>query len=128
MARRLASVKGEKSADAPGLAAKVAETLESLELGPEDAALAQIAREYAAQVDRAAIIAAQLAKLTPSPDTEEELGRLRARVSAHQVLIDLGPKLQSALDALGATPKARSALPGKPNRGPSKLAAMRGGA
>ena len=49
-------------------------------------------------------------------------------MSAHTVLIDLGPKLQAALVELGATPKARAALPGKPKGSGSKLSALRGGA
>lgn len=126
--RRLSSVSGGSGSNTSGLGPKVAETLDSLGLGPEDAALAQLAREYAAQVDRAAAIAASLAKLPASPDFEEELTRLRARVSAHTTLIDIGPKLQAALIELGATPKARAALPGKPRTGPSKLSSMRGGA
>lgn len=127
--RNLAAVPNAAGAETRGLAAKVAETLGALALRPEDAAVAQLAREYAAQIDEAAVIAARLAKLPPSPDVEEELGRLRARVSAHQVLVDLGPKVQAALVELQATPKARASA-GKPGagRGPSKLAAMRSGA
>ena len=124
--RRLSSVSGGSGPSAPGLVPKVAETLEALDLLPTDAALAQLVREYAAQVDKAAVIAAQLAKLPPSPDVEEELGRLRARVSAHQVLIDLGPRIQAGLVELGATPKARANLPTAPKAG-SRLTAMRTG-
>lgn len=126
--RRLQSVSGGSGSNTSGLGPKVAETLDALDLGPADAALAQLVREYAAQVDKAAVIAAALAKLPAAPDFEEELGRLRARVSAHQTLIDLGPKLQAGLVELGATPKARAALPGKPRSGGGKLTAMRGGA
>jgi hypothetical protein len=126
--RRLSSVSGGSSPGTSGLGPKVAETLDALDLRPEDAAVAQLVREYAAQVDKAAVIAAQLAKLPASPDFEEELGRLRARVSAHTTLIDLGPKIQAALIELGATPKARAALPSSTKRAPGKLHSMRGGA
>jgi hypothetical protein len=124
--RRLSPVTDDSHA--PGLGSKVADTLDALPLQPEDAALAQLVREYAAQVDKAAAIAVQLAKLGPSDDFEEELARLRARVSAHTVLVDLGPKIQACLVELGATPKARAALPSKPKIGASRLTAMRGGA
>lgn len=127
---RLAAVKGGKRTDAPGLAPKVQETLDRLTLAPEDVAVAAVALEYAKTIDRAAAIAARLADLPASPDVEEEVGRLRARVSAHTTMADLGPKLVAALDALGATPKARAAQPAGAGRAPtsSRLTAFRGGA
>lgn len=125
--RRLQAVDGGAGSNTSGLGPKVAETLDALDLGPADQAIAQLLREYAAQVDRAAAIAASLAKMPAAPDFEEELGRMRARVSAHGVLIDLGPKIQAALTALKATPASRSDA--KPARsGGGKLTAMRGGA
>jgi hypothetical protein len=109
--RKLAAVPDEKTSG-PMLAG-VRETLDRLDLKPEDAALKVLAAEYAATMDRAAAIAARLAKLPPDPDFAEELQRLRQRVSAQVTVSDLGPKLLAALDALGATPKARSTA-GKP--------------
>lgn len=112
-----------------GLAVKVAETLEKLTLRPEDAALAELAQEYARTIDRAHIIAARAAKIPFDPDSAEEVKRLAQRVSAQATMGDLGPKLLAALDALGATPKARSQSP-KPvgKSGPSALDALRGAA
>lgn len=109
------------------MADSVAETLKNLELQPEDAALAALALKYAETIDRAAAIAAAAAKIPFDPDTAEQVENLRKRVSAQATMADLGPKLQAALDALGATPKARSAA-GKPSTpmGKSKLVAFRG--
>jgi hypothetical protein len=111
------------------LTAAVLETLGKVELRPEDAAIQALAEAYARTMDRAAAIAARAAALPPDPDVMEELDRLRKRVSAQVTMSDLGPKLQAALDALGATPKARATM-GKPNpvTGKSRLTAMRGGA
>jgi hypothetical protein len=125
---RLSPVSDGPGPNTPGLAPKVAETLDALPLTPADAALAQLVREYAAQVDRAAVIAAQLAKLPASEDLDEEIARLRARVSAHTTLLDLGPKIQSALIELGATPKVRASLPAATKTAGGKLTALRGGA
>lgn len=127
--RTLAAVKDDAAPSKGGLAAKVQETLDTLELRPEDTALAALALEYGRTIDRAAIIAAQAAKIPFDPDSAEEVARLRAKVSAHSTMSDVGPKLLAALDALGATPKARAQSPkaqGKA-RG-SALQAMRGGA
>lgn len=116
-----------KDGDAPkpsgGMAARIEETLASLENRPEDAGVRAIALEYARTIDRAAIIAAQVAKLPFDPDSADAVDQLRKRVSAHATMADLGPKLLAALDALGATPKARVAQ-GKgapPSGGKSKL-------
>lgn len=107
----------------------VEETLSHVVLQPEDAALARLALSYARTIDTAAAIAAQADRIPFDPDTADEVARLRAKVSAHTTMADLGPKLQSALDALQATPKARAAN-GKPTGntgGPSRLASLRGG-
>lgn len=111
------------------MAAKVSETLGKLQLQPEDAAIAAVALEYATTMDRAAAIAAAAAKIPYSEDTEEELRKLRSRVSAQAVVSDLGPKLLAALDALQATPKSR-ATAGKPAPAgkTSKLTALRAAA
>lgn len=127
--RKLAAVPEKAAEKTAGLAAKVQETLDKLELRPEDAALAALALEYGRTVDRAAAIAAQAAKIPFDPDTAEAVEQLRKRVTAHATMADLGPKILAVLDALGATPKARAQSPkatGK--RAASALQAMRGGA
>lgn len=126
--RRSLSVVGDGEQDARGLAEKVRETLEKLEIRPEDAALAALTVEYARTIDQAKVIAARAAKVPYDPDTAEELANLRKRVSAQVTMADLGPKLLAALDALGATPKARASA-GKPSPAGarSKLAALRDG-
>lgn len=110
----------------------VAETLEKLELQPEDAGLRTLALHYARVIDRAEAIAAQARKIPFDPDSADEVKRLAARVSAQVTASDIGPKLLAVLDALGATPKARSAAGGKgtppKTAAGSALAAMRGGA
>lgn len=107
---------------------KVRETLDALELQPEDVGIAELAVEYAAAMDRAAAIAAAAAKIPYDEDTAEEVKKLRARVSQQVTVSDLGPKLLATLDALGATPKARASA-GKPNPAgtTSKLTALRSG-
>lgn len=84
-------------------------TLKSLELAPEDEALARLAVGYARTIDQAAAIASAAQRIPYDPDTAEQVKKLAARVGAHATMADLGPKLLGALDALGATPKARAA-------------------
>lgn len=100
-----------QSADALLLPA-VAETLDALTIGPEDAAIARLARRYAAQIDEAARIAAALAEIDPDDDINRVLVALTGRVRAQSVLAELGPKLQAALVELGASPRARSGMKG----------------
>jgi len=81
----------------------VAETINALQLAPEDAAAVQLARRYAAILDDAFAL----------DDEVRTWG-------------DLGPKLLSVLESLGATPKARAAaLKGGASRVESRLAAIR---
>lgn len=126
--RKLASVPDEAPANDRKLTPAVEETLEKLTLQPEDAALARLVLSYARTIDQAAAIAAHAAKIPFDPDTADEVKRLASRVSAQVTMSDLGPKLLAALDALGASPKARAAV-GKPapSGSASKLNAMRGG-
>lgn len=107
---------------------KTRETIGHLQLQPEDAGIAALALRYAETIDHAADLAEAAANVPYDPDTAQQVARLRQRVEAHIVMIDLGPKLQAALDALGATPKAR-ALTGKlaPAGSKSKLTALRDG-
>lgn len=83
-------------------------TLAELSLAPEDAALARLAEGYARTIDQAAAIAAAAQRIPYDEDTAEQVKKLAARVGAHVTMADLGPKLLAALDALGATPKARA--------------------
>jgi hypothetical protein len=111
------------------MAEKVRETLEKLATQPEDAAVRELALQMAEAIDNSAALAEVAAQLPYDPDTAVMVARLKTRVEAQQVMIDLGPKLLAALDALGATPKARAAAGKPPPAGAtSKLNAMRGGA
>lgn len=111
-----------------GLAPKVRETLGELKLQPEDVAAAELVVQYAETMDRAAELAEAAAAIPYDPDTAVMVARLKARVDAHQVMVDLGPKLLAALESLGATPRARM-IAGKPApaAGKSKLTALREG-
>lgn len=114
---------------AAGLTEKVRETLGHLQLQAEDAGIAALAVQYAETMDRAAELAEAAADMPYDPDTAVMVARLKQRVDAHQVMVDLGPKLTQALVELGATPRARSQA-GKPAPAgtASRLTAMRGGA
>lgn len=105
----------------------VAGTVAKLDQVDVDAAAVRLAERYAAQIDEAAVIAADLADVTSEDeDTAKVLYALRKRVEAHQVLIDLGPKLLAVLESLGATPKGRAALgKGPVPAGPGRLAGLR---
>jgi hypothetical protein len=83
------------------LAAAAAETITALALAPEDAAAVRLTQRYAAEIDDAADPAAALERL--------------------------GPKLLAALEALGATPQARSRIKGgrAADAVPGKLQALR---
>lgn len=82
------------------LAPAVEETLSALTLSDEDRAAVRLVRHYAAAIDNA----------------EDSLTALES----------FGPKLLSALAALGATPAARARLKaGGVGNGPSRLAALR---
>lgn len=107
----------------------VRESVGHLELLPEDAGIAALAVEYAETMDRAAALSTDLANVPYDDDTAQIVARLRTRVEAHAVVAEVGPKLQSALDALGATPKARAqVLKPASGGGTSKLTQLRGGA
>lgn len=87
------------------VAASVSETVEALDLKPEDVTATRLAMKYAEAIDAAA---------TLGMDT------------AAGALERFGPKLLACLVELGATPKARSAAlrPSAPQTG-SQLAKMR---
>jgi hypothetical protein len=85
------------------LAPAVATTIGKLQLEDADAAVVKLAKRYAAAIDAAA----------------DQAGALER----------LGPKLLTALNALGASPRARSILRarsgGGGNVGPNRLQALR---
>ena len=93
---------------APALAAAIS----ALQLtGDRDAAVVRLAQRYAAQLDRAAELAAKADAIDLDPDDRDGqllLATLAAQVQAQQALTTLGPKLLAALQALQATPAARA--------------------
>lgn len=109
------------------LAPAVAETIAALETAPEDAGAIRLAERYAAQIDEAAMIAAELADVSVDDENgTRQLHALSKRVEAQTVLAELGPKLLTTLESLGATPKARAAVrKGGASSGPGKLATLR---
>lgn len=84
-----------KLATARGFVGSVEAALGALPIGPGDAAAAHLARAYAAALDRPRLVA----------DRDEALDRV-------------GPKLLSALAALGGTPAARHRMTGRPHTPP----------
>jgi hypothetical protein len=92
----------------------VAETLRALGQKPEDAALVQLVRHYAATIDQAAEIAEDAALIeVEDEDQAKRLAALQRRVERQAVLAELGPKLHAALAELGASPKSRAGMLGK---------------
>lgn len=94
------------------LAPAVATTIAELELTDQDAAVVRLAERYAATIDDAAQIAAELDDMDYHEDTVKRVAALSRRVDAQAVIADLGPKLLACLEQLGATPAARSRLKG----------------
>jgi hypothetical protein len=89
-------------------------SLNALATKPEDAALRALAVQYATTVDDAAEVAEAAALIEPEDEDQAKyLAALQRRVERLAVLAELGPKLQAALDALGASPKSRAAMSGK---------------
>lgn len=100
--------------DGGRLTPAVEASLRALTTKPEDAALRALVRQYAATVDDAAEVAEAAALIEPEDeDQAKRLVALQRRVERLVVLAELGPKLQAALDALGASPKSRAAMSGK---------------
>jgi len=124
MTSRLRSVDGL-------LAPAVAETLTKLKSEDIDKAAERLARRYAAVIDESATIAtdlAELASINRDSGVSARIKALSAKVEAQEVLKNLGPKLLDALEALGATPRARAAVKGKADGasgGGGRLAAIR---
>lgn len=130
MAGRARSLRAAPAPRDGEMAGKVRESLEKLELRPEDAGISALALRIARTMDDAAELAEAAAAMPYDPDTAQMVARLRQRVEAHTVVVDLAPKLQAALDALGATPKARAQVlkPTAPGSPTSKLSQLRSGA
>lgn len=104
----------------------VTETVNHLDLDAVDAAAVKLAQRYAAAIDAAARIAADLDDLSDDESLAKRVAALAAKVEAQCVLDRLGPKLLEALEALGATPRARASRKGgasAPAQG--RLAALR---
>lgn len=88
----------------------------------DDAGLRKLAEQYASAIDdaqAAAIDARQLIEQCKRGDLDlprRMLNALEKYSDATSVLGELGPKLQSALESLGASPRARAAMIGKGGR------------
>jgi hypothetical protein len=105
------------------LAPAVTASLSALNLPPEDEAAARLADVYARALDSAAGMEAQARKVLrdAAGGDEDLMARVEAltqALAARTALVQLGPKLESVLAQLGATPKGRAALGKKP--GPDK--------
>jgi hypothetical protein len=102
--------------------AAVAKTLAAAGSSPIDAGLEMLIRAYAAELDaaerRAARFDAVMSNLArqDEPDAWEALQAARGQLAARTTLDRIGGRLQSGLDALRATPKAR---PMDPPRAPA---------
>lgn len=104
---------------------EVRATLAALKLEPShkhsvDRAMHRLAESYAAKIDEAwtiALNARDLVALAQDEESDFEIAKrmLNALVKfseSNSVLSDLGPRLQSVLETLGASPKARAAMVG----------------
>ena len=94
------------------------------QLEPTDIGLVKLLDTYARALDERgslvqvlAGLEAALAKAQDEPSAYGtayalaiQLDKLKAGLDAHKILTDVGPRLLAALDALGATPKARAQL------------------
>ncbi|MFJ8966055.1 hypothetical protein ACIRG5_42365 [Lentzea sp. NPDC102401] len=101
------------------MASAVASAVAAVKRRPEDVALVRLIERYAQTIDDAAEIAEQASLIEPdNVSTANQLAALKRRVEHQAVLAELGPKLQAALESLGASPKARAAMQkGGPARG-----------
>ena len=99
--------------DAVSMVEAVSAAVSASQAKPGDEAAVALALHYARLIDDAEAVAAALADVVPEGDHEAGvLWRLKAKVDAHTVASDLGPKLLAALTALGLTPVARSSVKG----------------
>lgn len=102
-------------------------SIDALDLEDADQAVAKLALRYARELDQASAVAAQagrvLDRISSDSDDFELVSALKAKLSARSAVENIGPRLLNALDAIGATPKARKNSKEEP-RGESKLAAF----
>lgn len=110
----------------------VESTLGALQLTDADAALAKLAQRYAETIDAAAELTTYASTVLENLEPDDVTGRqhlamLAAKVGRQAVLTDLGPKLLATLQALQATPAARSKVKvgGGGDAGPNRLQALR---
>jgi hypothetical protein len=102
-------------------------TLAALGLDDEFAAAAALARLYAGQLDSAAAVERQAGRVLREairagvdPELREELEALRRQVAARATIANLGPRFESLLGRLLATPKdAGSGKPAAPAEPPT---------
>lgn len=112
------------------LAPAVTASLAALNLPAEDGAAARLAGSYARALDSAAAMEAQARKVLRDAAGEDEdlMARVEAltqALAARTALVQIGPKLESLLAQLGATPKGRSALAKKREQsGSSRLSRL----
>lgn len=93
----------------------VQSSLAALALSDEDQAAARLAESYARALDSAAGMEAQARKVLrdAAGGDEDLLARVEAltqALAARTTLVQIGPKLESVLAQVGATPKGRAAL------------------
>jgi hypothetical protein len=97
------------------LVSAVRRSLRGLDLADVDQGAVELALTYAREYDAAAVIHAALIKVMREVealdvDVHDRLLPLAVRVERITVLASLGPKLLAALESLGMTPRARSAV------------------
>lgn len=109
----------------------VQETLAALDLPPEFGAASRLAESYARGLDSAAGMeaAARVVLRDAAGEDEDLLARVQAltqALAARTALVQIGPKLESVLGQLGATPKGKAALgkPKEPDRSESALSRL----
>jgi hypothetical protein len=118
--------------------AEVATTLTALDLPDEHAAAAALARIYAGQLDSAEATERQADRALTAAladgvdtDTAELLQTLRSKLAARTTVANIGPRLESLLGKLLATPKdaGATAAPAEAPRAatPGALSLLRGG-
>lgn len=95
----------------------VAKTIAALALPPSDAALAALVTAYAVEIDASRERATRFERLLSrierqdSPDAYEALIIARGLLSSRAALDKIGARIQTGLDALRATPRARPLAP-----------------
>lgn len=103
--------------DRGSVAAAVAATLDALELPATDRGIAALVIAYAAQIDAAAqrdeVFDRLLRKLSreDSPDVYDALVTAHGMLGVRATLDKIGGRLQTGLDSLRATPRARPLAP-----------------